>query len=232
MSAGGILPNHAASAARADQSALFDLLAPKSEEVFGYMASQRIAVDWLISRLPGAAAILDIGCGTGTPVTDSMVAAGFQVTGIDSSAEMLAVARTRVPGAVLRLVDLRDLNENLGEFDAAVACSSLMYLRKYELPAALARIRRVLRQSAVFVLTMVLGEGDGLSSPIIFARADTGEQFYFPGMQFAVSLYNEHELASALTTSGFRVSETKVSSHRPPAHSVVESHIAIFARCA
>ncbi len=42
--------------------------------------------------------VVDAGCGAG-PLSAALVEAGFEVTGVDTSAELLAIARTAVPGA-------------------------------------------------------------------------------------------------------------------------------------
>ncbi|MFZ3368779.1 MAG: methyltransferase domain-containing protein [Candidatus Sulfotelmatobacter sp.] len=42
--------------------------------------------------------VVDVGCGAG-PLTAALVEAGFEVTGIDSSAELLAIARTAISKA-------------------------------------------------------------------------------------------------------------------------------------
>jgi 2-polyprenyl-3-methyl-5-hydroxy-6-metoxy-1,4-benzoquinol methylase len=42
--------------------------------------------------------IVDVGCGAG-PLTAAIVQVGFEVTGIDKSAELLAIARAAVPRA-------------------------------------------------------------------------------------------------------------------------------------
>jgi SAM-dependent methyltransferase len=44
--------------------------------------------------------VVDVGCGAG-PLTAALIAVGFEVTGIDSSAELLTIARTAVPEAHL-----------------------------------------------------------------------------------------------------------------------------------
>src|SRR5262249_43323997 len=41
-------------------------------------------IDRFVGLLPPAAAVLDLGCGGGEPVAASMVARGFQVTGVDA----------------------------------------------------------------------------------------------------------------------------------------------------
>jgi 2-polyprenyl-3-methyl-5-hydroxy-6-metoxy-1,4-benzoquinol methylase len=42
--------------------------------------------------------VVDLGCGAG-PLSASLIEAGFEVTGIDNSAELLAIARAAVPKA-------------------------------------------------------------------------------------------------------------------------------------
>ncbi len=42
--------------------------------------------------------VVDVGCGAG-PLSSALVRAGFDVTGIDASAGLLAIAREAVPGA-------------------------------------------------------------------------------------------------------------------------------------
>jgi SAM-dependent methyltransferase len=54
----------------------------------------------VLRRLDSAAIpirrVLDLGCGAG-PLTAALVQAGFELTGIDQSAELLAIARAAVP---------------------------------------------------------------------------------------------------------------------------------------
>jgi SAM-dependent methyltransferase len=56
----------------------------------------------IVRRLRSAAIpirqVVDAGCGAGA-LTAALVEAGFRVTGIDSSAELVSMARARVPGA-------------------------------------------------------------------------------------------------------------------------------------
>ena len=57
------------------------------------------AVEQLLNQLPSGARVLDVGCGTGIPTARQLVAAGWEVTGIDISPVMLDLARRNVPEA-------------------------------------------------------------------------------------------------------------------------------------
>src|SRR5579875_3088746 len=59
-------------------------------------------------RVPGGARVLDVCCGSGH-VTEELVRRGYRVTGIDSSSELIALARTAVPGAEFRVQDARNI---------------------------------------------------------------------------------------------------------------------------
>jgi trans-aconitate methyltransferase len=62
-------------------------------------------LDWLEPQ-PGES-VLDLGCGTGV-LTARIAETGATVTGIDSDPTMIAAARTRLPGADLRVADAHD----------------------------------------------------------------------------------------------------------------------------
>lgn len=87
--------------------------------------------------------ILDAGCGAG-PLTAALRDRGAVVTGLDSSAKMLELARTRLGNDVpLHLADLSSpLPFPDGAFDDVIACLVLHYLEDWTAP--LAELRRVL----------------------------------------------------------------------------------------
>jgi SAM-dependent methyltransferase len=66
------------------------------------------------------ARVLDAGCGVGLD-TEILLARGYDVTGIDASAGMIAEARRRVPGGSFAVCSLEALGgAGLGPFDAAL----------------------------------------------------------------------------------------------------------------
>ncbi|MEZ4650921.1 MAG: class I SAM-dependent methyltransferase [Candidatus Eisenbacteria bacterium] len=76
---------------------------------------------------PQLPALLDVACGTGEHL--SQLSGRFQLFGVDSSPEMLAVARHKLPGASLFLSNMTSFE--LGRSFDAITClfSSIGYLR-------------------------------------------------------------------------------------------------------
>ena len=145
----------------------FDLYASKyDEEIFtkGTVAE----IDFLIDELKPAtgATFLDIGCGTGRHAIE-LARRGFTVTGIDQSANMLAVARQRANEAQLQVTllqaDARAKNLDLsGPFDFIISlCEGAMcLLREDESPfradmAILANVSKLLNPNGRFLTTVL-----------------------------------------------------------------------------
>jgi trans-aconitate methyltransferase len=89
--------------------------------------------------------ILDLGCGEGT-LTQSLVAAGARVVGVDASPDFIASARTR--GLDARLADAHDLPFD-GEFDAVFSNAALHWMLEPE--RVLAGVARALVPGGRFV---------------------------------------------------------------------------------
>ena len=52
---------------------------------------------WAKDRLPRSAAILDVGCGSGVPIAQSLVNDGFSVWGVDASPSLISAYRLNFP---------------------------------------------------------------------------------------------------------------------------------------
>src|SRR6185295_6460016 len=117
---------------------------------------------FLVSRLPRGGHVLDVATGTGL-VAAELLRQGFEVTGVDQSPEMLAVARDRF-GERVRLVDAsaRALPLDSGSFDHLTFTYLLRYVA--DPPATLAELARVVRPNGV-VASLEFGVPTGPAGP-------------------------------------------------------------------
>jgi len=119
-------------------------------------------VDQVVQKAwSGAKRILDVGCGTGEHAM-RMAEAGYQVTAINASPDMLRIARKKAKSKGLSIgfkcQDFRDLDFD-EEFEAAYCLGyTLLYMRTYpEAGAFLDKIHRALLTSGVFILDFLNG---------------------------------------------------------------------------
>jgi cyclopropane fatty-acyl-phospholipid synthase-like methyltransferase len=121
------------------------------------------ALEELARELPPGAAVLDLGCGAGVPVT-RWLAQRFAVTGVDLSAKQLEMARRLVPAARLLKADMTDISLAPETFDAVVALHSIIHVPRAEHSALLGNIHRWLKPGGGFLATWALGEWEGEES--------------------------------------------------------------------
>ena len=99
--------------------AVYDLLAPYYDAVTGDSVTEAAFIHDIIERRHSqAATLLDLGCGTGSMT--ALLAGPYQVSGLDISPGMLAIARDKLPGRTqLYLADMASFRLNAG-FDVIV----------------------------------------------------------------------------------------------------------------
>jgi ubiquinone/menaquinone biosynthesis C-methylase UbiE len=105
------------------------------------------------SSLPAGGHVLDVGCGAGVPVARFLLDSGFDVTGVDVSSSMLALARSHVPEADLVKMDMRELRFEANSFDGVCAFYSLFHIPQEEHSGAIASFYRLLRQDGMLLLS-------------------------------------------------------------------------------
>ncbi|MGA8115568.1 MAG: class I SAM-dependent methyltransferase [Actinocatenispora sp.] len=185
------------------QAAGFDAIGARYDEVFPHKDGQVYAGELLLRRIPPAARVLDVGCGTGLPTAAQLVAAGCQVTGIDISPVMLELAVHNVPEATFLPADVLDIGRNLGEFDAVVAFFSLLMLPREEIVRALGALREVLRPGGWLALGMVEADLDDVELP-------------FLGAPLRLTGWLRDDLRTVLHRAGFTVEVEDTRSYQPP----------------
>lgn len=113
----------------------------------------------IVERKPDAKTLLDVACGTGLHMEH--LTERFDVEGLDLDADLLAVAKERLPDAPLHVGDMRDFD--LGKTFDAVTClfSAIGYVRSEdELRAAFDRMASHLAPGGVLVVEGWIGPDD------------------------------------------------------------------------
>ena len=124
---------------------------------------ERDALERFAAALPPGGRVLDLGCGTGLPVSAWLTDLGFAVTGLDASPAMLSIARREWPrgrwvrGDMRRLADCAEL---VGEtFHGVLSWHGSFHLTREEQRAALAGFAARVREGGALMLTV--GPEDG-----------------------------------------------------------------------
>lgn len=99
--------------------AIYDVLAPHYDVVTGDSSTEAALLQDIIEqRNSRAATLLDVACGTGG--ITALLARSYQVSGLDISSGMLAVARGKLPaGTPLYVADMTSFKLNV-KFDAVI----------------------------------------------------------------------------------------------------------------
>ncbi|WP_051837945.1 class I SAM-dependent methyltransferase [Streptomyces sp. NRRL F-2580] len=154
--------------------------------------------------------ILDAGCGSG-PLTAALRDRGAVVSGIDASAEMVALARRRLgDDADLHVVDLRDrLPFADGAFDDVVASLVLHYLEDWG--PTLAELRRVLKPGGRLIASVdhpFVAYTIQDPRPDYFATTSYAFDWTFGGQSIPMRFWRRslQAMTDAFTTAGFRLS--------------------------
>lgn len=160
----------------------------------------------LTTRLREGASVLDLGCGSGVPITRAL-AARFRVTGVDFSAEQLRLARSSVAKAEFVQGDIRTVELGPREFDAVVAFYTIFHLPREQQFDLFRRIRGWLRSGGFLLATLsTLGE------------PPYTEDDFFGGPMYW-SNFGQEEYLSMLTTLGFTLLDASPVGHGyGPAH--------------
>jgi 2-polyprenyl-3-methyl-5-hydroxy-6-metoxy-1,4-benzoquinol methylase len=119
------------------------------------------ALEDLASHLPPEAAVLDLGCGAGVPVTRWLADRGFAVTGVDVSARQLELACANVPEGTFLKADMTEAVFEPETFDAVVAFHSIIHVPRTEHPALLKSIHRWLKAGGALLATMTVADYEG-----------------------------------------------------------------------
>ncbi len=156
-------------------------------------------IDELCALLPENSPVLDLGCGCGLPVAQTLHAAQFSVTGVDISTVQIERARRLVPSARFIRADMAEVDFPSASFAAVVSFYAIIHLPLDEQPALFARVRGWLQPGGYFLGT-------------VGNRAWTGTEENWlgvPGARMAWSHADARTYRAWLAASGFEICRTE-----------------------
>ncbi|WP_246278465.1 class I SAM-dependent methyltransferase [Phytohabitans rumicis] len=108
-------------------------------------------------RAGGGGPVADVGCGPGR-ITTYLDSLGLDVTGIDLTPEMIAVAREAYPGLAFQVGTMTDLDLKDGALGGLVAWYSIIHTPPELLPVVFAEFARVLAPGGQLILAFQAGD--------------------------------------------------------------------------
>jgi cyclopropane fatty-acyl-phospholipid synthase-like methyltransferase len=174
-------------------------------------------VDRVLEGLPPQAKVLDLGCGTGSPIAIHIIDCGFRVIGVDQSEKLLEIASTVVPEAELIHADMVDIQFS-ETFAAAIAWDSVFHLPREQHPAIYRKLADALEPGRRLLLSV---GGSGAESMDSSQGGITSEMF---GQAFFYDAYAPDIARQLIEAAGFAVEVWEVDDPSS------RGHIAVIAR--
>jgi cyclopropane fatty-acyl-phospholipid synthase-like methyltransferase len=154
----------------------------------------------LLTLIPPGAEVLELGCGSGVPVTKAL-AERFNVTGVDISEAQVDRARVTVPTAHLIHADMTTVRFPGEAFDAVVALFSIIHVPRDEHAELLVRVRSWIKPGGYLLANMASRDDPGTIDDDWL-----GTPMYSSGFDAAT---NEHLIQRA----GFDIIEADIITH-------------------
>jgi 2-polyprenyl-3-methyl-5-hydroxy-6-metoxy-1,4-benzoquinol methylase len=103
--------------------------------------------------LPRGASVLDIGCGSGIPISNVLVQEGLAISGVDASAAMITAFRHNFPGVPMECAAVEDSTFFGAEYDGVIAWGLMFLLSSNVQRALIGKVSRVLKSGGRFLFT-------------------------------------------------------------------------------
>jgi SAM-dependent methyltransferase len=173
----------------------------------------------LMAALPAGAIVVDLGCGTGVPITRTLSQA-HTVIGVDFSSGQIALARKQAPRAHLIQADMARCAFRPASLDAVVSFYAIFHLPLLEHAPLISRVNEWLKPGGYLMATLSPARQEGYTEEYF------GAEMYWSNLSLS-------EYRALLLANGFEILDEGVVSHgytdegaRP------EHHPLVFARSA
>ncbi|KAL9080408.1 MAG: hypothetical protein Q9157_000793 [Trypethelium eluteriae] len=211
----------------------FDSMGADYEKAFGHDVGLHNFIKRAVTFFPPAATVLDIGCGTGTPVASTVAAHGHRIIGIDSSQSMVDLSRKAVPSGTFEVVDMKEYSPK-EKIDVVLSILSLFQLSREQIEFMSGRWADWLAPGGI----LCIGTMDPAELDLKDAIYDEdkmcvrGISHLFMGEPGHLILMTREGWGNMLRTAGFEVIETEKDTFEPPPEAKCdpEPHYFVIAR--
>ena len=124
--------------------------------------------DWA-GTLPQGATVIDLGCGTGFPITKVLVDEGLNVYGVDASPSLVAAFRRNLPEVPVACESVVESSFFNRTFDGVVAWGLIFLLQPEEQRHLIQRVADILLPGGRLLFTSSTG-----TEPLVWNDAMTG----------------------------------------------------------
>ncbi len=155
--------------------------------------------------LPGKK-ILDIGCGTGRDAI-LFTMHNYDYLGIDASAGMLKVAKTKAPKARFKKANFYSLSGEYKNFDGFWASASLLHVPKNNVKAILESFRKTIKDNGAGFISL-RPRLNSIDEQVVPHKRYKGAARFF-------AYYTKTEFKKLLNDSGFKVLKVTKKLERP-----------------
>lgn len=148
--------------------------------------------------VPKKSRVLDLGCGAGIPIAKTLVARGYDVTGIDFADGMLKLARKNVRKAKFLKMDMTRMVFPSNHFDAAVSFYAIIHIPRENHSKIYRKLHRILRPNGIMLLNAAGTK----------AWEETVNDYM--GVPMFWSFYSPKTTSNIIETEGFEIIWSKV----------------------
>jgi ubiquinone/menaquinone biosynthesis C-methylase UbiE len=119
-------------------------------------------IEQFVHFLEPSSCVLDLGCGAGRPVLQSIVNNGHTGVGLDISDNMLALARSNVSKSLLVRAPMDDLSFKNSVFDGLIATYSIIHVKRELHEQIFREASRVLKPDGIMLVSIGSSEWEDI----------------------------------------------------------------------
>lgn len=135
----------------------------KSTKAERSVASEYTILKLFSDLLPKYSTILDVGCGSGKPITTFFSNEGHNIHGIDISPNQINKAKLQLPKSNIKVADMLNFDYPDNYYHGVVCLHSLVHVERIYHAKILRRIYQTLKPGGLFLISVNTNSREGVS---------------------------------------------------------------------